>query len=192
MSYPPFIFSLVHAKLYQRSDYILLNISPTPYPRYLRISRNRTFLENIEFSSELLFQNISISSSWKISLRILLCTDDYNFNKFLLSSLIYFKSWIKKNNSCTNKRFFLFFFEIYLRERFISFIHIIASSFPKYLELRFISTRRGNGTRKISIIFQSKNEINYSILIPFFLNSNHIINRSNVFERLKRKRDTYK
>lgn len=106
MSYPPFIFSLVHAKLYQRSDYILLNISPTPYPRYLRISRNRTFLENIEFSSELLFQNISISSSWKISLRILLCTDDYNFNKFLLSSLIYFKSWIKKNNLCTNVSFY--------------------------------------------------------------------------------------
>lgn len=162
MSYPPFIFSLVHAKLCQRSDYILLNISPTPYPRYLRISRNRTFLENIEFSSELLFQNISISSSWKISLRILLCTDDYNFNKFLLSSLIYFKSWIKKNNSCTNKRFFLFFFEIYLRERFISFIHIIASSFPKYLELRFISTRRGNGKNIDNFSIENRNK-SYSV-----------------------------
>lgn len=186
MSYPPFIFSLVHAKLYQRSDYILLNISPTPYPRYLRISRNRTFLENIEFSSELLFQNISISSSWKISLRILLCTDDYNFNKFLLSSLIYFKSWIKKNNLCTNVSFY-----------FSSKFTCANDLFPLFILLHplspniwnYVSSLLEEATVKISIIFQSKIEIN---LIPFFLNSNHIINRSNVFERLKRKRDTYK
>lgn len=57
MSYPPFIFSLVHAKLYQRSDYILLNISP--YQISLRTQHRihviyvsrviEQFLENIEF-----------------------------------------------------------------------------------------------------------------------------------------------
>lgn len=187
MSYPPFIFSLVHAKLYQRSDYVLLNISPTPYPRYLRISRNRTFLENIEFSSELLFQNISISSSWKISLRILLCTDDYNYNKFLLSSLIYFKSWIKKiTHARTNVSFYSSSKFTCANDLFPLFIllHPLSPNIWNY-----VSSLLEEATVKISIIFQSKIEIN---LIPFFLNSNHIINRSNVFERLKRKRDTYK
>lgn len=97
MSYPPFIFSLVHAKLYQRSDYILLNISPTPYPRYLCISRNRTILgkyrifENNWNNSKILFDKSSYFVYLLISDIFIIknfiknfimpCTDDRNFNK---------------------------------------------------------------------------------------------------------------
>lgn len=164
MSYPPFIFSLVHAKLYQRSDYILLNISPTPYPRYLRISRNRTFLENIEFSSELLFQNISISSSWKISLRILLCTDDYNFNKFLLSSLIYFKSWIKKNNSCTNKRFFFIFLRNLLARTIYFLYSYYCILFPQIFGITFhLYSKRQRYSKNIDNFSIEKRNKSYSV-----------------------------